>query len=195
RPRARPAQLASTQPNDASDQELIERLARDDVAALDAILHQYWHPVTSYLARLLGALDAAEDIAQRTFYQLWERRAVWRSEGSLRGLVFRIARNFAVSEMRRRGAETRSGAVLSHAAIPSPLELLENKQLRVELERAIGSLPIRRREVVILRCVHELSYAEIAQLMGISRQTVANQLSSALRTLRAELRHLLRSID
>jgi RNA polymerase sigma factor (sigma-70 family) len=50
-----------------------------------------------------------------------------------------------------------------------------------------GALPRRRREVFLLRCVHELSYREIATIMDTSTQTVANQLSHALATLRRTL--------
>jgi RNA polymerase sigma factor (sigma-70 family) len=52
-------------------------------------------------------------------------------------------------------------------------------------------MPARRREIIVLRCVHDLSYREIADVMNIAQQTVANQLSSALATLRTSLRDLL----
>jgi RNA polymerase sigma-70 factor (ECF subfamily) len=60
-------------------------------------------------------------------------------------------------------------------------------QLRAALERAIAELAPRRREVFLLRVVHDLSYKEIADVMGTSTQTVANQLSTALRELRSRL--------
>ena len=68
---------------------------------------------------------------------------------------------------------------------------LEAEQLRSALDREISLLPARRREIVVLRCVHDLSYKEIAEVMNIAPQTVANQLSSALATLRESLRVLL----
>ena len=52
-------------------------------------------------------------------------------------------------------------------------------------------LPTRCREIIVLRCVHDLSYKEIADVMNIAPQTVANQLSSALATLQTSLRELL----
>jgi RNA polymerase sigma-70 factor (ECF subfamily) len=57
-----------------------------------------------------------------------------------------------------------------------------------ELKRAIRSLPERRREIVVLHCIHGLTYKEIARLLGIAPQTVANQFSSALDDLRRGLR-------
>lgn len=185
-----PAIAPSTAP---SDRELVARLRRGDATALDLVLRRHWPPVVAYLVRIVGSRDAAEDVAQRTFCRLWERRATWRDDGSLRGLVYRVARNLAISERRRWDAEARSAvaAVAELRAAQTPLELLEDRQLRHELDRAVQALPGRRREVFVLRCIHGLSYKEIAAVMDTSPQTVANQLSHALATLRLTLGHLL----
>lgn len=187
-----PPTPSSTAP---SDRELIARLRRGDARALDLVLRRHWPPVVAYLVRLVGSRDAAEDLAQRTFCRLWERRAAWRDDGSLRGLVYRVARNLAISERRRWDAEARSAvaAVAELRAAQTPLELLEDRQLRQALDRAVQALPGRRREVFVLRCIHGLSHKEIAAIMGTAPQTVANQLGHALATLRLTLGHLLDS--
>jgi RNA polymerase sigma-70 factor (ECF subfamily) len=179
--------------DERADRELVERLRRDDTAALNVLLRRYWGPLLHYLVRLIGSLDAAEDICQRTFCQLWERRREWKVTGSLGGLIYRIARNFAISEHRHHDSEVRAAEVLARwtPAAPTPLDVMESAQLREELSRAIDQLPARRREVFVLRCVHELSYKDIAEIMGTSTQTVANQLSHALATLRLTLAHRL----
>ena len=179
--------------DDSSDRDLVRRLRRGDSAALDTVLQRHWGPIVAYLVRMLGSRDAAEDVAQRAFCRLWERRESWQDEGSLRGLLYRMARNFAISDRRRSDAEARSAVVHAarQAGIATPLGLLEDQQLREELDVAIQRLPARRREVFVLRCIHDLSYKEIAEIMDTSPQTVANQLSSALTTLRGALRHLL----
>ena len=176
-----------------SDAELLDAMRRDDGCALEVVLRRHWAPLTAYLARLLDSRDLAEDVAQRSYCQLWARRATWRREGSLRALLFRIARNFAISERRRRIVEHRTvataGSPMAHN--PTPADVLDDRQLRVALESAIRRLPERRREVFVLRCVHGLSYREVAEVMVISTQTVANQLSLALATLRRDLAGLL----
>jgi RNA polymerase sigma-70 factor (ECF subfamily) len=180
-------------PPSISDGDLFARLRADDTAALDIALGQHWVLVIDYVKRLTTSNDAAEDIAQRTFLQLWDRRAHWRAEGSMRALLCRIARNYAISEHRRQSADKRSAAVFAELTEPSsPIrDSLETEQLRWALDREISLLPARRREIVVLRCVHDLSYKEIADVMNIAPQTVANQLSSALATLRGSLRELL----
>lgn len=172
-----------------SDEELLARLRRDDTAALESALGRYWILVVDYVARITSSQDTAEDIAQRAFCQLWDRRAHWRPEGSLRALLCRIARNYAVSEHRRESADERSAATFVELTAPvAPVnDVIEIEQLRSALDREISLLPERRREILVLRCVHDLSYKEIAEVMNIAEQTVANQLSKALSTLRESL--------
>lgn len=192
RPRPR---SPTTDPAPAEPAELLRRLRAGDELALQRILDDHWAPLVSFVTRIVGRVDAAEDIAQRTFVRLWERRETWSIEGSLRGLLFRIARNLAISAQRSAGARTRAvdrmGAEPSGASERGPADALADSELNRELERAIDALPERRREVFILRALHGLSYAEIAAVMEISQQTVANQLSRGLATLRESLGHLL----
>jgi RNA polymerase sigma-70 factor (ECF subfamily) len=172
----------------APDAVLLERLAADDASALDTLLARYWSPLTSFLTRMTGSVEAAEDAAQEAFCRLWERRRTWRGEGSVNGLLFRLARNSAISAHRRVDAEARAAAVAGEAMPPHhEMPALPNEELRAALERAIAELAPRRREVFLLRVVHDLPYKEIAAVMGTSTQTVANQLSSALRELRTTL--------
>jgi DNA-binding CsgD family transcriptional regulator len=108
----------------------------------------------------------------------------------VRGLLYRIAHNLAVSEYRMERARERADSVGgdSHADAPTPLAAVEDAELREMLDRAIQALPPRRREVFVLRCIHDMPYRDIAEVLGISQQTVANQLSRALTTLRLILR-------
>ena len=182
--RALPSEL-----DERSDATLLAHLAADDASALDALLARYWSPLVMFIARLAGSSEAAEDAVQETFCRLWERRRTWRVEGSVGGLLFRLARNIAISEHRHLQAEDRAAGVAveltpRHHDAPE----LPDDALRAELERAIAALPPRRREVFLLRVVHDLSYKEIGAVMGTSPQTVANQLSHALAELRVKLR-------
>jgi RNA polymerase sigma-70 factor, ECF subfamily len=171
-----------------TDAVLLARLAADDSSALDALLAKYWSPLTMFIARMTGSPEAAEDAVQETFCRLWERRRAWRVEGSVGGLLFRLARNIAISEHRHLQAEERAASVAGEA-LPTHHDApeLPDAELRAVLEDAIATLPPRRREVFLLRVVHELSYKEIAAVMGTSPQTVANQLSHALGELRKKL--------
>ena len=168
-----------------SDANLLTRLAADDESALDALLVKYWEPLTLFIARMTGSMEAAEDAVQETFCRVWERRRTWRVEGSVSGLLFRLARNIAISEHRHLQTEQRVAAIVADSQpAHSDMDELPDDELRRALEREIAALPPRRREVFLLRVVHDLSYKEIGAIMETSPQTVANQLSSALATLR-----------
>lgn len=185
---ARTPRALSTAHDQPSDATLLARLAADDASALDALLARYWAPLNAFLSRMTGSAEAAEDAAQETFCRLWERRRSWRIEGSVRGLLFRLARNIAISEHRHLRAEDRAAeAAAEHTPRYHSVPELPDAELRAALERAIAALPPRRREVFLLRVVHDLSYKEIATAMGTSPQTVANQLSHALAFLRRAL--------
>lgn len=171
-----------------SDTSLLARLAADDESALDALLAKYWQPLTLFIARMTGSVEAAEDAVQETFCRVWERRRAWRADGSVSGLLFRLARNIAISEHRHLQTEERvATSIADSAPHDCAIDELPDDELRAVLEREIAALPPRRREVFLLRVVHDLSYKEIAAIMGTSPQTVANQLSAALAALRQRI--------
>ena len=176
-----------------SDAVLLAELRAGDEAALDILLERHWSAIYHYAYRRTGSADAATDVAQDVFCRLWERRASWSSDGSVRGLLFRLARNAAVSQHRSERGRARAAGVFTQLHLSSATQPLaaERAEIRAALLRAVGELPPRRREVFQLRMMDNLSYEEIADAMGTSRQTVANQLSAALTTLRRALAHLL----
>jgi RNA polymerase sigma-70 factor (ECF subfamily) len=172
---------------------LLVRLRADDASALRTLVERHWGRLVAHLVRSLGlSRDHASDIAQETFCRLWERRARWRDEGSVWGLLARLGRNLAISDHRRRLARERAVHTLAQStgAVTAPASAPEREELIGALERGIAALPGRRREVFLLRRVHGLSHKEIARRMGTSTQTVANQLGHAVATLRRELAYL-----
>ena len=77
---------------------LLARLKADDASAMGVLVERHWAPLVNYLTRTVGSSpDLASDLAQDAFCRLWERRATWRGEGSVRGLLLRLVRNMAVS--------------------------------------------------------------------------------------------------
>lgn len=172
------------------DLALMEQLRAGETAALDELLRHYWAPVVRYVERLLDSVDAAEDIAQQVFVQLWERRASWVVGGSVATYLFRAARNLAYNETRNQSVRARRGGVFRQQDQRRPVrpdQVMEGNELEAAVKSAIASLPERRREVFVLVRFHGLSYRQVAEVMGISVQTVANQLSAAVADLRREL--------
>jgi RNA polymerase sigma-70 factor (ECF subfamily) len=170
----------------ARDEAVMRRLAGGEVAALDEILREHWLAIVAYATSFVRVRELGEDIAQETMLRLWRQRQVWQPTSPLRPYLFRIARNLALNEKERSRvrARSRQALALGWARPATPLEELQQKELRLAIEAAVDQLPERRREVFLLGRLHGLSYEEIGQVMGTTRQTVANQMSAALATLR-----------
>jgi RNA polymerase sigma-70 factor (ECF subfamily) len=173
---------------DRSDQELFARIRKSDADALGILLDRYWARLVRYVATVLEPGDAAEDVAQEAFVRLWEHRRDLRPEESARAFLFRIARNAALDEHRRRQARERAASRAARPmAIPTPEDNLANSELREAITLAINALPEKRREVFTLVRHHGLSHREVAEVMNLAPQTVANHLSMALADLRSAL--------
>lgn len=181
-----------------ADHELMRRLRFDDTTALDELMALFWEDLVRYAWRIVDNVDDAEDIAQRAFLQLWRRRYQLEHRGAgVRSYLLRIARNLSLNERRHRLVIRKAGPRLREMVPhqPTPAEITEGTELQAAVLSALEALPPRRREVFALIRFHGLSYREAAEVMGISSQTVANQLSAALAELRRSLRKYLTEDD
>lgn len=176
------------------DHELMAALRGGSTAALEELMAVYWAPLVRWAARELDDLDTAQDVVQQVFVQIWQHRARWVSRGSPRAYLFRVTRSLLIDECRRRNARWRrllrnGGSELRHVATPA--EELDTSRLWHAYQLALAKLPPRKREVYLLVYVQGLSHAEVAETMDISQQTVANQVTDALRQLRKSLSPLI----
>lgn len=183
---------ASRTATDLSDDVLFARLASGDEAALDLVLQRHWSPLVVYIRSLVEDEEAARDIAQDTFLYLWEGREGWRRSGSVRALLYSVARSRSFNHVRHDRVRSRWAPLIEvlqreRRRNPTPLQALEQAEMRSALEEAVEALPPRRREVFILGYIHGCPHAEIAEIMAISGQTARNHMSAALADLRRML--------
>ncbi len=165
----------------------LERIRKGDTEALGALLADAWAPLVQFLARMTESDDAAEDAAQEAFVRLWERRERW-TEGSARAVLFRIARNVALDQTRRLDVRARFADSVPRPSRPStPVDDLSLLEARSRVDEALAALPARRRQLFELVRFDGMSYREAAHVLDLSPQTVANQMSLALRDLRTLL--------
>lgn len=169
---------------------MLDRIRHGDQTALGELLSREWDGLVRHLAAMGTSLDGASDIAQEAFVRLWEKRESWSGE-SAKALVFRIARNLFFDQHRKDTVRARwaaDPASTARASVPTPEQDFESRELMDRISLALEDMPPRRGEVFRLVRVAGMSYAEVADAMGLSRQTVANQASRALADLRAALR-------
>lgn len=179
-------EVADRRIKDALDQEAMRTLCAGDQHALAELMDRHWVPLVRYAYRLSGDKDAAEDFVQEAFVRLWNRRRLWEPSGPVRAYFYRIVRNLALQDQQKEGVRRRwrEAEERKERASASPADQTDAALLREALNDALSKLPPRRREAFILVRFHDLSYNEVAEVMGISTQTVANQMSAALTDLR-----------
>lgn len=173
----------------ASDAALIGRLVLRDESALAALYDRYACMISSVLRRILRDNQAAEELLQDIFFQLWNNASRFdSSRGSLPAWLVVIARNRAISRLRRHNPA--AGDALLDGMASSPLNLESSaaqQQLLERVQASLENLPKEQRTAVELAYFEGLTHSEIAARTGDPLGTVKTRLRSALETLRRTL--------
>jgi RNA polymerase sigma-70 factor (ECF subfamily) len=188
---------------EVTDEDLFRRFRAGERAAFETLLRRHRAPLFTFVLRVLATGDRAraEDIVQDAFVRVLRGAADWEERSKFGTWLFTIARNLCLDAMRRdrlRRAESLDGAVgkdgeernLSDsiaATNPGPERSASNVRLRPVLEAAISKLPDEQREVFVLREFSGVPFKEIADLTGVSENTVKSRMRYALESLRRSL--------
>lgn len=178
------------------DRSLLARLQQGDATALEALFREHYVPLCRYARRFCPSISDAEDAVAEVFADVWARRADLRVRTTLKTYLYGAVRKKTLqstqrTERRRRRLETVDGAPAMGQHPPLPDAAAEADELERRVREALRALPDRPREAIVLRRRHGLPYAEIAEVMGVSRKTVENHLNRARRLLRHLLDDLL----
>jgi RNA polymerase sigma-70 factor (ECF subfamily) len=149
---------------------------------LEAVFRQHWSRVYSVLFRLVGDGDEAEDLALETFWRLY-RRSPALDEDRLGGWLYRVATNLGFNALRSRRRrlryEDRAGASAIEDGRPiDPAQALEQSQERQRVQATLERMKPRSARLLVLR-YSGLSYAQIAEAMGVAPGSVGTLLARA----------------
>lgn len=171
-----------------SDRELQNRLRRGDQGAFDTIFRAHYAGLVGVAERMVREREAAEEVVQDVFLEIWRRRDTLVIEETLRAYLYRATRNRALNRIRRQQLERKSQHLLEATSSVAPTsEGAAEREIDDAVREAVASLPDRCREVFELSRGSGLKYTEIAAAMGISVKTVEAQMGKALRLLRERL--------
>ena len=184
-----------------SDEALAIEAKRGSEEAFRELVERFHRPVYALLVRIVRQPELAEDLAQDSFLKAWKALARFDPGRKFSSWMFKIAHNTALDELRRGGLETVS-LDAPFAAGDEPPELpadlaAENPLLRTlaresgrVLERAISRLRPAYRGILLLRFAQEMSYDEIAEVLGVPLGTVKIHIFRARADLLREMRAL-----
>lgn len=183
-----------------SDTEAMLRLKDGDDLALNEIMDRWQRRVTAFLLRMVGEDAVALDLAQETFVRVYQCSDRYRPTGAFSTWLFAIAANLARQHLRwQRRHPTESMDVVADAPlsdrIASPGESPDLLALRDEraalVKKAVSELPHELREAIVLFEYENMSYVEIAAVVGGSPKAIETRLYRARNLLREKLRPLL----
>ncbi len=170
------------------EQQCLERARSGDRAAFGTLMRQHHRRVYRLALQLTGSAGDADDVTQETFLRAY--RAIHRFDGraDLFTWLYRICVNVALN-LRRQGK--RIAADLDDPRVPEPVDGAEDPALKAErasayreLAKALDTLSESLRTTMILACVEQVPYKDIAQVLGCSEGTVAWRVHEARRKLR-----------
>jgi RNA polymerase sigma-70 factor (ECF subfamily) len=168
------------------DERLVSRLQRGDRKAFDLVLTQYERPIFNVAYRMIGDYDEAADVTQTAFLKAFERIGTFDPRYKFFNWLYRIAVNEAINQLDRR-KRSREAHIEPPSPQPTPEENLDRTEASDLLERALLSMKLDHRIVIVLKHLLFLSYREIAAILDIEEKTVKSRLFTARQALKVEL--------
>ena len=171
-----------------TDGELSAKIRSGDIGAYREVFLRHYTAIYRFLCLILKDRAAAEDLAQETFLKLWIRREGLDPGKSLKSYLYTMSRNAVLDYFRTHRKTT--------VELPSDSALAGNlsadgmtyfRQTSEQIDRAVDRMPLQRQKVFRMSRYDQLSSAEIARELGISRRTVEKHLSLALEDIRKHL--------
>ncbi len=176
---------------------LVARSKEGDRNAFAQLFDEHRDRIYSLVWHLVDGPETAADLTAEAFVRAWEQLPRLREEQAFPSWLRRIAVNLARDWQRRQQRERAVAAIRVEGAddpepeLPSdeagPLEQLEAAELVTAARAALKSLPEHYREVATLYYVEDLPVAEVAEALGLPRNTVVSRLSRARTALRRKL--------
>jgi RNA polymerase sigma-70 factor (ECF subfamily) len=179
-----------------SDNQIIERTLAGETEAFGVLVRRWERPIYGLSLRMLGCDEDARDVCQETFLAAFRNLSKFRGDAKFSSWLYRIALNACHSRLRR------NGGVVEHSLdqsdeegrrweLPDAAESVHDRLHRDEqarlVRKALQALPAEMRQVIIMKEYHELTFAEIAEVLQIPVSTVKSRLYTGLQQMRARL--------
>ena len=188
------------------DAALMLRVKQGDRAAFEELVEKYRQPVMNLVYRTLPDAIEAQDLAQHVFLQVFKSAHRYEVSARFSTWIFTIARNLCLNEIRRRsrhpadsldatapGDDEQPLRQFEDAKTFSPTEAMLQGELERKIEEALAELPEKQRTAILLCRQDELSYEEIAAVLGCSLSATKSLIHRGRETLKEKLKPYLRT--
>ena len=183
------------------DAALMLRVKNGDLEAFEELVQKYKHPIVNVIYRMLHDLEEAEDLAQNVFVRVFQSAERYEVSAKFSTWVFTIARNLCLNEIRRRGRhpaqslessqsenEDQPARQYTDTKVFSPPQAFLQRELEQKVQQALGELPEKQRLAIAFCQEDELSYEEIAKVLGCSLPATKSLIHRGRETLKAKLK-------
>jgi len=173
-----------------TDLQLVDLLKKDDSDAFSEIYSRYAVLLAGFASSKLFDLEDSRDIIHDVFVKLWQERKQLKVDRDLKAYLFKLTRYRIVDKIRKNITRQEYAAMVNSLAVSYGVTIEQEiaaKEMAQIIETSLNKLSPRVKEVYLLSREENLSVAEIADKLQVSEQTVKNQLSTALKHLRASL--------
>jgi RNA polymerase sigma-70 factor (ECF subfamily) len=185
---AQPHQTEAMSHVEADDQALIHRFLDGQDSAFTHIVEKYRRQVYAVAYRFTRNAEEADDLTQETFIKAYENLHKFRGEASLKTWLLRITTNASINMTKSGRISKDIGEAPDEQLIEgepdSPLGNMIGDERKVALRRAIGHLPPRQKQALLLKTYQEMSCEEVAHMMNCSVGTVKANVFNALKRLK-----------
>jgi RNA polymerase sigma-70 factor (ECF subfamily) len=187
----------------ALDQVLVDRFKSGDQAAFDEMVGRYWDRIYAMVNQLLRNSQDAEEVTQDAFIRAHRGLVNFRGDSAFSTWLYQIATNLARNRYwywwrRKRDKSVSFDAPVSAdnsttladlipAEVETPDDITVTQEFVARIAKGMERLSAKHREILTLRNIKNLTYEEIAEILGISVGTVKSRIARARESLRRKL--------
>ncbi len=176
----------------SEDQSILALLQNNDEQAMERIFDAYYPYLVNTAYHVLMDGHQAKDLVQDVLFHFWERRDTITIESGLKAYLRRAVTNKCIDQIRRKkrfGVAEEFTDFNQASGEVSTQDLLETSDLKQVILTAVESLPERCKLVFTLSRFEDMSHSEISEQLDISKKTIENQMTKALKTIRLAIHH------
>jgi RNA polymerase sigma-70 factor (ECF subfamily) len=167
-------------------ERIVQAIKQGNEESFRKIFHAYYEGLCQYAFTLLRDMDDAEDIVQSMFLKIWEKRETLVISHTIKAYLYKAIYHQCMNQFDHRAVRLKfqeKNKADQLSLVQSP-DVFPN-ELEERIIAAINTLPKQCRTIFMMSRYQEMKYAEIAKALDISVNTIENQISKALKILRA----------